>query len=81
MICTHHGGTSVQTYQKVVTSAFDLHTDRILVIEYQRTDPFKLWGATGAITKFGACGTSIGTPTLNEYPVDPVGVETISPSA
>ena len=42
---------------------------------------FKLWGAMGVKTKFLLSGIIIGPPQLRELPVDPVGVETISPSA
>ena len=44
-----------------------------------RTD--KLCGAIGVITKLSESGIMIGPPQLKEYAVDPVGVETISPSA
>jgi len=42
---------------------------------------FKLWAAIGVMIKFVDCGVTIGPPTLNEYAVDPVGVEIINPSA
>src|SRR5690606_16567972 len=42
---------------------------------------FKLCGLTGVMTKFLEAGEINGPPQLNEYPVDPVGVDTISPSA
>ena len=42
---------------------------------------FKLWGAIGVITRFFDYGIMIGPPQLREYPVDPVGVDIISPSA
>ena len=41
----------------------------------------RLCGATGVITIFPEFGKTIGPPQLNEYPVDPVGVATIKPSA
>jgi hypothetical protein len=40
-----------------------------------------LWGLTGVITKFFASGEISGPPQLKEYPVEPVGVAIISPSA
>ena len=40
----------------------------------------RLCGLTGVITKFPDFGNTNGPPQLNEYPVDPVGVETIIPS-
>src|SRR3982074_3372782 len=42
---------------------------------------FRLCGATGVITKLAESGKTTGPPQLREYPVDPVGVATISPSA
>ncbi len=42
---------------------------------------FRLCGAIGVITKFSEVGIIIGPPQLNEYPVEPVGVEIINPSA
>src|SRR6476620_548173 len=42
---------------------------------------FRLWGATGVITKLAASGKTIGPLQLKEYPVDPVGVATMRPSA
>lgn len=42
---------------------------------------FKLCAAIGVIMKFEDCGVTIGPPRLNEYAVEPVGVEIISPSA
>ena len=42
---------------------------------------FKLCGAIGFIIRFSASGIIIGPPQLKEYPVEPVGVEIISPSA
>ena len=42
---------------------------------------FRLCGLTGVMTKFLAPGVIKGPPQLNEYPVEPVGVETINPSA
>jgi hypothetical protein len=41
---------------------------------------FRLWGAIGVITKLLRL-VSMGPPQLREYPVDPVGVDTIKPSA
>jgi hypothetical protein len=41
----------------------------------------RLWGATGVITKLPDSGKTTGPLQLNEYPVEPVGVATISPSA
>ena len=38
-------------------------------------------GAIGVKTRFLLSGSTIGPPQLSEYPVDPVGVDTISPSA
>src|ERR1700733_12348973 len=42
---------------------------------------FRLCGATGVITKLADSGNTTGPPQLSEYPVEPVGVATISPSA
>src|SRR5690242_12505854 len=42
---------------------------------------FKLCGETGVITKLAASGKTTGPLQLNEYPVEPVGVATIKPSA
>ena len=42
---------------------------------------FKLWGAIGVNTKLFAWGIRMGPPQLKEYPVEPVGVEIIKPSA
>ena len=42
---------------------------------------FKLCGATGVITKLAESGNKIGPLQLILYPVEPVGVETINPSA
>src|SRR5205809_291599 len=39
---------------------------------------FRLWGATGVITNEDAWGNTTGPPQLSEYPVEPVGVATIS---
>ena len=41
----------------------------------------KWWGAIGEITNDCIAGLIIGPPTLKEYAVEPVGVETINPSA
>ena len=41
---------------------------------------FRLWGEIGVRIKELLFGETIGPPQLNEYPVDPVGVETIKPS-
>ncbi|MNY79637.1 hypothetical protein D3C86_2203490 [compost metagenome] len=41
----------------------------------------KLCGAIGVITKLATFGVNIGPPQLKEYPVEPVGVEIIKPSA
>ena len=41
---------------------------------------FRLCGAMGVTTKFLLSGESIGPPQLSEYAVEPVGVETMSPS-
>src|SRR6188768_692544 len=41
----------------------------------------RLCGLTGVMTKFPDRGKISGPPQLNEYPVDPVGVATIIPSA
>ena len=41
----------------------------------------RLCGATGVITKLLVPGIKIGPPELKEYPVEPVGVEIINPSA
>src|SRR5690606_14222792 len=41
----------------------------------------RLWGAIGVSTSDLAVGTITGPPQLREYPVDPVGVATIRPSA
>ena len=60
-----------------------LSTDSVITSESGITKglTFRVCGATGAITKSEHSGISIGPPTLNEYPVDPVGVATINPSA
>ena len=42
---------------------------------------FKLCGAIGVITKLLTAGVKIGPPQLKEYPVEPVGVAIIKPSA
>lgn len=42
---------------------------------------FKLCGAIGVITNAFTSGVNIGPPQLKEYPVDPVGVDIINPSA
>ena len=42
---------------------------------------FKLCGAIGVITNPFTSGVKIGPPQLSEYPVEPVGVEMIKPSA
>lgn len=42
---------------------------------------FRLCGATGVITKLPESGNTIGPLQLREYPVEPVGVDTITPSA
>ena len=42
---------------------------------------FRLCGATGVITKFPELGKRMGPPQLKEYPVEPVGVAMIIPSA
>tara|TARA_B100000212_G_scaffold5705_1_gene4259 strand:+ start:656 stop:817 length:162 start_codon:yes stop_codon:yes gene_type:complete len=42
---------------------------------------FKLCGAIGVKTRFLLSGIIIGPPQLSEYPVEPVGVEIIKPSA
>src|SRR6056297_3835110 len=42
---------------------------------------FKLCGAIGVKTKLPDLGYKIGPPQLKEYPVDPVGVAMIKPSA
>ena len=42
---------------------------------------FKLCGAIGVKIKLSASGMITGPPQLSEYPVEPVGVETIRPSA
>ena len=55
---------------------------RISVLsETTRGLALRLWGAIGVNTKDFAVGAITGPPQLKEYPVDPVGVETISPSA
>ena len=41
----------------------------------------KLCGAIGVTTRFFEEGEITGPPQLNEYPVDPVGVAMMSPSA
>ena len=38
-------------------------------------------GATGVMIKFSEPGITMGPPQLREYPVDPVGVAIIRPSA
>ncbi len=40
----------------------------------------RLWGAIGVSTIFLEVGEMIGPPQLKEYPVEPIGVETIRPS-
>ena len=40
-----------------------------------------LWGAIGFKIQHEEFGETIGPPLLKEYPVEPVGVETMSPSA
>ena len=42
---------------------------------------FRLCGATGVMTKFLESGKTIGPPQLKEYPVEPVGVAMMMPSA
>jgi predicted DNA repair protein MutK len=42
---------------------------------------FKLCGAIGVITKLADVGYKMGPPQLKLYPVEPVGVEIIKPSA
>lgn len=42
---------------------------------------FKLCGDTGVITKLLESGNTTGPLQLSEYPVEPVGVATINPSA
>ena len=42
---------------------------------------FRLCGALGVIIMLFVPGIIIGPPQLKEYPVDPVGVDTTSPSA
>ena len=39
-----------------------------------------MWGLMGVIIKFFVSGVKIGPPQDKEYPVDPVGVDIISPS-
>lgn len=41
---------------------------------------FRLWGAMGVSMKHSLLGSITGPPQLNEYPVDPVGVDIINPS-
>ena len=41
----------------------------------------RLCGATGVMTKFPDLGKTIGPPQLKEYPVEPVEVAIITPSA
>lgn len=41
----------------------------------------RLCGAIGVITTLPDRGEMIGPPQLSEYPVEPVGVDTMSPSA
>jgi hypothetical protein len=41
----------------------------------------RLCGATGVMIRLPEFGKIIGPPQLKEYPVDPVGVATINPSA
>ena len=40
----------------------------------------RLWGEIGVKTNELLDGEITGPPQLNEYPVDPVGVDTIKPS-
>jgi hypothetical protein len=42
---------------------------------------FKLCGATGVMTKLAESGNKMGPLQLILYPVEPVGVDTINPSA
>jgi len=42
---------------------------------------FKLWGAMGVMTKLFEAGKITGPLQLSEYPVEPVGVAIIKPSA
>lgn len=41
----------------------------------------RVCGLTGVITKLSQAGCTSGPPQLREYPVEPVGVATIMPSA
>ena len=38
------------------------------------------WAQMGLMTKFCAVGSTMGPPAEREYPVDPVGVATTTPS-
>ena len=42
---------------------------------------FKVWGHIGVSTSIEAVGDTIGPPADKLYPVEPVGVDTIIPSA
>ena len=49
--------------------------------EITRGLALRLWGAIGVITKLFTSGVKIGPPQLYEYPVVPVGVAIINPTA
>src|SRR5436189_3482083 len=52
-----------------------------LLLEITIGRTVRLCGAMGVIIKLSESGMMIGPPQLNEYAVEPVGVETINPSA
>ena len=57
-------------------------TCKVILLESGSTKglALRLWGAMGVITRLLLLGSITGPPQLNEYPVDPVGVERIRPS-
>ena len=59
------------TTSKEITESSEMTMGRI----------FRLWGATGVIIKLPEFGKTMGPPQLREYPVEPVGVATMIPSA
>lgn len=77
------GNAAIRASKEVRKDLLLVKTLRVTVDESGITKglAFRLCGAIGVITKLLVEGSKIGPPQLNEYPVDPVGVETISPSA
>lgn len=72
--------SAVYGHQEVVAAAFHIEGDFPVVAYYDGTD-IQAVRRNGVRQKVPLCGTSIGPPTLSEYPVEPVGVAMISPSA